>query len=202
MTLVPKLAAAIASSAVAVVLCLSPAQSADPPAPEHIAYMLEKYGFGRMTTTGVEYPKTDLKITPPAAAVPIECGRFIGARQGVLSNGRPLMVVVTEISAQCEATVWMAWGSEPDRPIDIGDPWQKADNGIFKRNGRNMPVGKLLRGKVSDSKLELQPTRRTTATFTIRDDRLRVRWGPTTAELTPFDLGAVRFVIPVAPPGA
>ena len=202
MNLAPKIAVAIARSAVVVVLALSVAHGEERPAPEHIAYMLEKYGFGRMTSTGVEYPTTDLEIIPPSADVPMECAQFVGARQGVLSNGRPLMVVVTKISAQCEATVWMAWGSEPDRPIDIGDPWQKAANGIYKRNGRNMPVGKLLRGKVSDARLELEPTRKTTATFAIRDDRLRVSWGSTTAELAPFDLSEVRFVIPVAPPGA
>lgn len=197
-----KITAAIAQSAVVVVLSSSAAHSDDRPAPEHVAYMLEKYGFGRLTTTGVEYPKAELTITSPTADVPTECARFVGARQGALSNGRPLMVVVTDISAQCDVTVWMAWGSEPDRAIDIGDPWQKASNGIYKRNGRNMPVGKLLTGKVSDGKLKLEPTRKTTATFVIRDEQLNVRWGSTTAELAPFDLRAVRFVVPVAPAGA
>ncbi len=202
MRLFSHIATAPLFAAVVIASGLIVAQADEPPSPGHVAYMLENYDFGRMTTSGVEYPKIDLLIAQPADDVPPECADFVGARQGSLSNGRKLMMVVADVSVDCETTVWMAWGSEPGKPTNIGKPWQKASNGIYKRSGRNMPVGKFLAGTIIDGELILKPTRKTTANFVLQGDQLNVRWGRATAQLALINLSDLRFVMPIAPPWA
>lgn len=173
------------------------------PTPGQVAYALQAYGFGRLTTTGVEYPQDDIRITAATAGVPDMCAALVGAHHGKLSNGRPFLVVVTTVTgtAKCRATVWVSWGSEPGKPVKITGPWTTNSKGVYRRSGRNMPVGKMLTASIDhkDGTLSVTPIKSRPATMKLSGGNLRVTWGSAKAVMRGVDLATIQFVQPVGP---
>ncbi len=162
--------------------------------------------FGDIAALGFEMPKREVTITAPSPETEVSCNAvgFSGAHVGVLnSNGRPLLLIVESIDADCNAVAFMSWGSATNKNTDLDSPWREVTSKVtgdrvLARSKRNVPVGKWRTAMIKGGVLVFPATSRNSAKFTANGSDLKISWGGT-GSLTSVMFGDIKLQETEAP---